>query len=107
LEIHPHPEGLELLRVTAPEYDASFEIYGDCPVQAFGTVGGRELYFRAKHEGWSFDVADHAGHLPSDGYRESDGFYREGDYAEAGRMPLQRAIEIIGRCLNEYGADRT
>jgi hypothetical protein len=107
LEIHPHPEGLELLRVTAQEYDASFEIYGDCPVQAFGTVGGRELYFRAKHENWSFDVADHAGNLPSDGYRESDGFYREGTYVGAGRMPLRKAIEIIGSCLSEYGAVST
>jgi hypothetical protein len=102
LEIHPHPEGLKLLQVAAPEYDAAFEVYGNCPVQAFGTVGGRELYFRARHEGWSFDVADHAGNLPSDGYRDSDGFYREGGCPNAGWMPLDAAVKIIARCLHEY-----
>ena len=44
MEIHPHPEGLKLLRVEAPEYDATFEVYGNRPVQAFGAVLGRELY---------------------------------------------------------------
>ena len=107
MEIHPHPGGLVLLRVTAQEYDASFEIYGARPVQAFGADGGRESYFRAKHESWSFDAADHAGNLPSDGYRDSDGFYREGTYAGAGRMPLGKAIEIMGSCSSEHGAVRT
>ena len=37
MEVHPHPEGLHLLRVTAPEYEATFEVYGTCPVQALGT----------------------------------------------------------------------
>jgi hypothetical protein len=106
LEVHPHPEGLNLLRVTAPEYDATFEVYGNCPVQAFGAVRGRDLYFRARHEGWSLDVADHAGNLPSDGYRDSDGFYREGTYPGAGWMPLPEAVAIIVRCLREYVGDR-
>jgi hypothetical protein len=60
--------------VNAPELDASFEVYGNCPVQGVGTVLGRDLYFRARHDGWSFDVADGAGHLPSDRHRDSDGF---------------------------------
>ena len=107
MEIHPHPEGLKLLRVTAPEYDAAFEVYGNCPVQAFGTVLSRELYFRARHEGWSFEVSDHAGNLPSDGYRDSDGFYREGSYSQAGWMPLGEAVKIIARCLREYVGDTT
>jgi hypothetical protein len=80
MEIHPHPEGLKLLRVEAPEYDATFEVYGNCPVQAFGTVLGRELYCRARHDGWSFDVADHAGNLPSDGSRLGT---RTGSHARA------------------------
>jgi hypothetical protein len=105
MEIHPHPEGPELLRVEAPENDATFEVYGNCPVQAFGTVLGRQLYFRARHDGWSFDVADRAGNLPSDGYRDSDGFYREGDYPNAGWMPLLEAVKIIMRCLREYVGD--
>lgn len=102
MEVHPHPEGLELLRVVAPEYDATFEVYGNCPVQGFGTVRGRDLYFRARHDGWSFDVADSAGHLPSDGYQDSDGFYREADYPNASWMPHREAVEIIVVCLREY-----
>jgi hypothetical protein len=106
VEIQKDPTGLDRLLVTAPEFDAAFEVYGYCPVQGFGTVLGRELYFRARHDQWSFDVADHAGHLPSDGYRDSDGFYREGTYEEASWMPLQEAVEIIVRCLQEYAGVR-
>jgi hypothetical protein len=93
---------LERLIVTAPEFDAEFEVYGNAPVQGFGTVLGRELYFRARHDGWSFDVADHAGRLPSDGSREPDGFYREAEYADASWMPHTEAVRIIARCLQEY-----
>ncbi len=88
--------------VNASEMHAEFEIYGNCPVQAFGTVLGRELYFRARHDAWSFDVADHQGNLPSDGYRDTDGFYREGKYEKAGWMPLDEAVKIVVRCLREY-----
>jgi hypothetical protein len=91
LEIHPHQEGLQLPRVTAPEYDATFESKRPLPRPSIRHRRGRELHFRARHEGWSFDVADHAGNV------SSDGFYREGDSADAGWMPLQGAIEIIGK----------
>jgi hypothetical protein len=101
VEVIPDPTGLEKLVVTAPEFDAGFEVYGHCPVQGFGTVLDRELYFRARHDGWSFDVADHAGHLPSDGYFDSDGFYREADYPNASWMPHTEAVKIIVRCLRE------
>jgi hypothetical protein len=73
VDVSKSPDGLELLTVTEPELDATFEVYGDCPVQAFGTVLGRDLYFRARNNCWSFDVAEHAGNLPSDGFRDSDG----------------------------------
>jgi hypothetical protein len=102
MEIHPDPDGKKLLRVDAPEFAAAFEVWGNCPIQAFGTVRGRDLYFRARHEQWSFDVADAAGNMPSDGFRDSDGFYREGDYPNAGWMPLDEAVKIIGRCLQEH-----
>jgi hypothetical protein len=102
VEFNPHPDGLESLRVVAPEWDAEFEVYGACPVQAFGTVRGRELYFRARHGVWSFDVADSAGHLPSDGYFDSDGFYREGVDPHKGYMPLPEAVAVVAECLREY-----
>jgi hypothetical protein len=102
MEVRPDPEGFDRLYVTAPEWDAAFEVYGVCPVQAFGTVRGRDLYFRARHGAWSFDVADTAGNLPSDGYFNSDGFYREGIYPHNGYMPLPEAIAVVAGCLREY-----
>jgi hypothetical protein len=102
LEVQPDPEGLDRLFVKAPEYDAEFEVFGKCPVQALGSVHGRDLYFRARHHHWSFDVADSAGNLPSDGYRDSDGFFREGKSHNSGWMTLQEAIAIIEQCLREY-----
>jgi len=65
------------------------------------------LYFRARHDTWSLDVADRDGNLPSDGYRDSDGFYRESNYPGAGRMPLREAVRIIARCLREYVGENT
>jgi hypothetical protein len=102
MEVHTDPTGLQLLRVTAREFDASFEVFGNCPVQGVGTVGGRALYFRARHDGWSFEVADHDGGLPSDGSRSSGGFWRENNFPNAGWMSHREAVEIIGRCLSEY-----
>lgn len=102
MEIHRDPEGHEKLLVTAPEFDACFEVFGKCPVQAVGTVLDRDLYFRARNEEWSFDVANGEGHLPSDGYHNADGFYREGKYRDAGWMPLECAVKIIEKCLREF-----
>jgi hypothetical protein len=102
VEIQPDPAGLDRLYVTAPDFDAAFEVYSQAPVQAFGSVLGRKLHFRARHDGWSFDVADRAGNLPSDGYRDSDGFYCEGNFPNASWMPLAEAVRIIERCLRRY-----
>lgn len=102
MEVRPDPAGLDRLIVNAPEFDAEFEVYGWAPVQGLGTVLGREMYFRARHDDWTFDVADHAGRLPSDGFFNSDGFYRESKYPDASYMPLPKAVAIIGKCLQEY-----
>lgn len=102
MHVQPDPTGLDRLIIAAPELDASFELYGQAPVQAFGSVLGRELYFRARHDAWSFEVAGSAGNLPLDGYRDSDGFYREGDYPNASYMPLTEAVKIIERSLREF-----
>src|SRR4051812_12998286 len=87
------------IAVSDPDLCVEYEIYGSAPVQGFGTVIGREIYFRARHDGWSFDVADHKGDLPSDGRAEADGFYREGAYEGASYMPLDAAMRIMERCL--------
>ena len=106
VEVRADPEGLDRLYVTAPEWDAEFEVYGACPVQALGTVRGRDLYFRARHGEWSFDIADTAGNLPSDGHADSNGFYREGIDPHHGYMPLQEAVAVIAECLRDYTGGR-
>ena len=106
MEVLPDPQGLERLYVTAAEWDTAFEVYGACPVQAVGTAHGRELYFRARHGEWTFEVADTAGNLPSDGYFNSDGFYREGIDPHQGYMPLREAVDVIAECLREYDSTR-
>ncbi len=102
VEIKAAQNGTQLLFVTAPEFNAEFEFYGNCPVQGFGTVLGREAYFRARHEGWFFEVADQTGSLPSDGSSKPDGFYREADFPNAGWKPHLVAVKIIAACLREY-----
>ncbi len=102
MEIRKDPDGYDRFFIDAPELAAQFEVNGACPVQGTGSVLERDLYFRARGETWSFDVADHMGKLPSDGAQKSDGFYREGDYPNAGYMPLIDAVKIIVRCLEEY-----
>ena len=102
MEIRRHPDGLEMFLVTAPELDASFEIGGCAPVQGQGKVLDRELYFRARHDDWSFEIATQAGQFPSDGFKGPGTFYREGAYPNASWMPLTEAVKIILRCLADY-----
>lgn len=106
MEVQEDPNNFDRLIVSAPEFEAAFEVWGSYPVQGIGTILGRDLYFRAKHDGWSFDVADNAGNLPSDGYQDSDGFYREAAYPNASWMPHREAVTIIERCLREYTVAR-
>ena len=108
MEVQTYPEGFQKLSVTAVEWEAAFDVSGECPVQAFGTVGGRDLYFRARHGEWWCEIADSNGNLPSDGYFSSDGFYREGLDPHNGYMPLPDAVVIIANFLKEYtGIDAT
>src|SRR5262245_36334157 len=95
------------ITVDGPNLPAHYEVSGVWPVQAEGTVRGQPLYFRAKHDEWSFEVAGSDGHLSYiDGNYGPDEFVREGEYFEAGRMPFEDAVEIINRCLGDYLAER-
>lgn len=95
-------ETSHLLRVHDARHDFAFEMWGEAPVQAFGEVGDRDFYFRARHSEWSCEVSDSNGRLPSDGGAAEDGFIREGTYANASYMPLRAALKIIDRCMSEY-----
>ena len=92
----------ERIAVSDPDLCIEYEIYGNAPVQGFGKVIDRDIYFRARHDGWSFDIADHKGDLPSDGFADPDGFYREGQFENASYMPFEKAMWFIDRCLQEY-----
>lgn len=96
MEVLPHPEGIEALWVVAAEYDADFEVFGACPVQAFGTVCGRDFRFHAIHDEWRLEVA--AENAPGG----PDGFFHGEDHPHAGWMSHEEAVEIIVRCLQEY-----
>jgi hypothetical protein len=102
VDVRPDPDGFDRLIVVVPEWDATFEVSGACPVQAFGTVRGRDLFFHARHGIWFFEVADSAGNMPSDGYRESDGFYLEGIDTYSGYVPLPEAVAVVAECLRTY-----
>jgi hypothetical protein len=90
------------VKAAFPEFGAELQIEGFAPVQAFGSVRGRELYFRARHSTWTFEIADHLGNLPSDGEAAADAFYREATFPNAGSMPKATAIQIIKQCLEDY-----
>jgi hypothetical protein len=102
MEVIPNPDGLESLWVVAPEFDADFEVYGACPVEAVGTVCGRDFYFHARDDRWSFEVADSRGDLPSHTHPVEDGLLHEGNHPTASWMSHREAVEIVIRCLQEY-----
>jgi hypothetical protein len=82
-------------------------IGGSCPVQASGTIDGKEFYFRSRGQGWSFAVAANVGIDPVDINATSEqGYYLEESYGEslydAGYMPEQEAKEIITRCVEKW-----
>lgn len=89
-------------RVRDSDNVCSYEIGGNCPVQGYGDVRGRELYFRARWVSWSFEIADSNGILPSNDGDSADGFYRKGDHPAAGWMPIEEAAAIVERCLAEF-----
>ena len=90
------------IAVSDPARSIEYEIWGCAPVQAFGAIAGRDIYFRARHRGWTFDITDPNGNLPSDGCAGANSFYRAGEYENASHMPFEQAMQIIDRCLQEY-----
>jgi len=81
------------------------DLYGNCPVQGWGTVNGKEFYFRSRGAMWTMAIGwDPVGMA----WRSRDGedeFFRHGSYGkfpEAGWMPHWRAREIIFECAKAY-----
>ena len=78
------------------------------PVQYEGTVNGRPFYFRARHDAWSFAIADtHDDAVDaSELWVPEGGFYREAKYGDseeaASYMPHKEAEHIITECARAY-----
>jgi hypothetical protein len=73
---------------------------GNCPVQAEGVVDGKEFYFRARGQRWSFEVGDDLDADPEWSYSES---YGDSPYA-AGWMEEDEAREFIEQAVERYRA---
>jgi len=75
---------------------------GNCPVQGFGRVGDKGLYFRSRGEWWTVDI----GSADSDYVSEENAIFsvagRYGEWPSAGWMPLWRAAVIIRLCRILY-----
>ena len=86
----------EFRRHTDEMLGLAYEIWGAAPLQALGTVGDREFYFRARHTEWEFEVALENGDLPSDVGAEPV-FRKTGKHPNASYMPIDTGIAIIKR----------
>lgn len=80
-----------------PQIDIRW-IGGNCPVQAEGTVGGQEFYFRARGDSWSIGIGGDVVLDPEWGYEEDWG---DGPY-DAGWMPQHVALQMIGKAVGLY-----
>lgn len=79
---------------------------GSCPVQGEGTVDGREWYFRARGQEWSFEVYSSAeeseGNAPPLWWTWEDW----GTWPDAGYMPDDEARRKIDVSVERFRRDR-
>lgn len=72
-------------------------IGGYCPVQAEGTIGDQEFYFRARGDSWRMSIGGDVVCKPDWTYRE-----HYGTWPEAGYMSLEEATKFIEREAAKY-----
>ncbi|AZL60590.1 hypothetical protein EI545_18225 [Tabrizicola piscis] len=74
-------------------------IGGNCPVQAEGTIGGKEFYFRARGSRWSMSIGG------ADVINRPE-FYHEMDWGDgphdAGWMPQHIALGLMAESFGIY-----
>lgn len=73
------------------------ELSGNCPVQAEGTLDGKQFYFRARGSQWSFSVGSEPVGAPDWEMRE---LWKQ--WPEAGWMEPDEARALILRGAQEY-----
>lgn len=87
----------ESRQVTFAELGLEYVVGGCCPVQANGTIRGRQFYFHARHSNWTFEVANDLGELPSD-VGGNAVFFLESRHNDAGYMSSAEASRIVEAC---------
>lgn len=73
------------------------EISGFCPVQAEGTVGGLEFYFRARGTSWTFSLGSRVAVAAPEWFWEEQ--YGDGEPFAAGWMTLEEAKGFIEKAV--------
>lgn len=68
-------------------------IGGNCPVQAEGTVDGKQFYFRARGDSWQLHIGDGEHDLWTNPLFYTEQAY--GTWPEAGWMPQHEAVGFI------------
>jgi hypothetical protein len=76
-------------------------IGGNCPVQAEGTIDGKEFYFRARGDSWSMDIGGDDPVAGGEWSYEED--YGKGPY-DAGWMTIEEARGFIAKAVAIYRA---
>lgn len=77
-------------------------IGGNCPVQAEGTVDGKEFYFRARGEHWSLGIGGEPVAEPEWYYEES-----YGTWPKAGWMTVEEAEAFLRAALARYASEQS
>jgi hypothetical protein len=82
----------------------TIEFGGACPVQGFGTLDGRFVYYRARGDGWSFEVWAEGVDVADDGLPEPSPEWaldRHGTYAwpEGGYLHRDQSILNLREAL--------
>lgn len=72
-------------------------IYGNCPVQAEGTINGKPFYFRARGDHWSLGIGSEPVGNPE--WEHSEWF---GEWPDAGWMTVERAEAFLRAAADRY-----
>lgn len=74
------------------------QIYGACPVQAEGTIDGKDFYFRARGNHWTIGIGGDAVMSPEWSHREA---YGDSPYG-AGWMAQYEVLAFIAKAVKLY-----
>lgn len=73
---------------------------GNCPVQAEGTVDGKQFYFRARGDSWQLHIGDSDHDIWTNPLFYTEQAY--GEWPEAGWMPKHEAVGFIVLGVEAY-----